>query len=75
MPVVPKIISNTPPSCRTLNGPHLGCVVKQLYQQVNANYQFLESGIDDLIQQIYNEISIDGATATTGQIDDLFNGG
>lgn len=79
MPILPKIIKDKSPSCCYLNDRrNLVCVVKDLYDQMNVNYDFISSGIsDDLIDQIIakvlEEIDIDGInSATEDQVDNLF---
>lgn len=86
MQTIPKIIKNTP-TCKQLNNDgHLRCAIRGLYNQVNANYDFLQNGglqeaisegiennVEEIIRNtIIQMITIEGSEASQEDIDSLF---
>ena len=75
MIVIPRILKSNSPSCCYLNDRrNLVCVIKDLYDQMNENYEFLsQGGLEDMVEELISgQIDIDGDTATKDQIDSLF---
>lgn len=75
MSIIPKIIRDDSPSCCYLNDRrNLVCVIKDLYDQMNENYDFLSSGgLEEMIQAIIDDqVDVDIDEATHDQIDSLF---
>lgn len=82
MLIIPKIIKDKSPSCCYLNDRrNMMCVIKDLYDQMNLNYEFLSSGgIQEAVREYLDEKGItlpeeevvDFDPATEDQVDSLF---